>query len=181
MKRYVVNEIESGTILRTDKLGDPFELGIGRGEDLQTLLEMYRTFSPRPASQGLPPEDPETCKNWVKTLLKKGENTLAWREKRIIGHVSVIPDGPRKSGELVIFVHQNDQNRGVGTELMQFSLAELDRLGFELVWLTVRLLNFIAIKLYTKLGFEFCDTDSYERVMAIRLRSVPTNRVYTPR
>ncbi len=157
--------------MRIDKSGNPFQIGVGHGEDFQTLLEMYRTFAPKPASQGLPPEDPEVCKNWIKTLFEKGENTLAWREKRIVGHVSVIPDGTRKSGELVIFVHPNDRSRGVGTELMRYSLEELDRLGFELVWLTVRLLNFIAIKLYTKLGFEFCDIESYERVMAIKLRS----------
>jgi len=154
---------------RTDKLGNPFEIGIGRVEDFQTLLEMYRTFSPRPASQGLPPENPEICKNWVKKLYERSGNTLARRDGRIIGHVSLIPDGRSKSGELVIFVHQDDRNRGVGTELMRFSLEEFTRLGFELIWLTVRVSNFIPIKLYRKLGFEFCDMDSYERVMAIKL------------
>jgi ribosomal protein S18 acetylase RimI-like enzyme len=106
----------------------------------------------------------------VKTLFRIGVNALAWRGDSVIGHVVLIPDLKGKSGELVIFVDQNHRNLGVGTELARFALEKFGHLGFELVWLTVRVLNFIAIKLYRKVGFEFCDTDSYERVMAIKLR-----------
>lgn len=158
-------------ITRTDKSGKLFEIGISCAEDFPSLLGMYRTFSPKPASQGLPPEDPETCQKWVKTLLGIGVNALAWRGDSIIGHAVVIPDVRAKSGELVIFVDQNHRNLGIGTELARFVLERFGHLGFDLVWLTVRVLNFIAIKLYRKVGFEFCDTDSYERVMAIKLRS----------
>ena len=158
-------------ITRTDKLGTPFEIRISCAEDFPPLLRMYDTFSPKPASQGLPPEDPEICQNWVKTLFKTGVNSLAWRDNGVIGHVALIPSVHWKWGELVVFVDQNHRNRGVGTELMRFSLGEFEQLGFELVWLTVRVLNFIAIKLYRKLGFEFCDMDSYERVMAVKLGS----------
>jgi ribosomal protein S18 acetylase RimI-like enzyme len=38
------------------------------------------------------------------------------------------------------------------------------------VWLTVNMLNSVAIKLYRKFGFEYCDTDSYERVMSTQLK-----------
>ena len=157
-------------ITRTDKSGKPFEIGISGAEDVPALLGMYRTFSPKPASQGLPPEDPETCQKWVKTLFGIGVNALAWRGDSVIGHVVLIPDVKGKSAELVIFVDQNHRNLGVGTELARFALETLGHLGFELVWLTVRVLNFIAIKLYRRVGFEFCDADSYERVMAIKLR-----------
>ena len=157
-------------ITKTDKSGKPFEIGISCAEDFPSLLEMYRTFSPKPVSQGLPPEDPETCENWVKTLFGTGMNVLAWRGDSVIGHVALIPDVKGKSGELVIFVDQNHRNLGIGTELARFILEKFRDLDFELVWLTVRVLNFIAIKLYRKIGFEFCDTDSYERVMAIKLR-----------
>ncbi len=157
-------------IIKTDKFGNPFEIAISCDEDFPSLLEMYRTFSPKPASQGLPPEDPESCQNWLKTLFRIGLNVLAWRGNRVIGHVVLIPDVKGKSGELVIFVDQNHRNLGIGTDLARFILKKLEELGFELVWLTVRVLNFIAIKLYKKVGFEFCDTDGYERVMAVKLR-----------
>ncbi|MGE5842629.1 MAG: GNAT family N-acetyltransferase [Deltaproteobacteria bacterium] len=157
-------------ITRTDKSGKSFEIGISCAEDLSSLLEMYRTFSPKPASQGLPPEDPETCQSWVKTLFRTGLNALAWRGDRIIGHAVLIPDVKGKSGEFTVFVDQNHRNRGIGTELARFSLERFGELNFEYAWLTVRVLNFIAIKLFRKVGFEFCDADSYERVMAIKLK-----------
>jgi diamine N-acetyltransferase len=156
-------------ITKTDKSGKPFEIGISCAEDFPSLLGMYRTFSPKPASQGLPPEDPEACQNWLKTLFRKGLNALAWRGESVIGHVALIADVKGKSAELVIFVDQNHRNLGIGTELARFVLEKSGQCGFELVWLTVRVLNFTAIKLYRKVGFEFCDTDSYERVMAIKL------------
>jgi len=159
-------------ITRTDKFGKPFEIGISRGEHFRSLLEMYRTFSPKPAAQGLPPEDPETCQNWVKTISEIGVNTLAWRGEGVIGHVALIPNLKGKKGELLVFVDENHRNRGVGTELMRFSLEEFGQLGFELVWLTVSVLNPIAIRLYRKLGFEFCNTDNYEKMMEIKLKSV---------
>jgi diamine N-acetyltransferase len=153
-----------------DKFGNAFEIGISRTQECEALLEMYRTFFPRPASQGLPPEDPQTCRDWVKMLFGTGINSLAWRGDRVIGHIALIPNGSSRSGELVVFVDQGERNRGVGTQLLRFSLEEYGRRDFELVWLTVRLLNFVAIKLYRRLGFEFCDTDGYERVMAVKVR-----------
>ncbi len=95
---------------------------------------------------------------------------LAWRDHQVIGHVAVIPNVEGKSGELVIFVHQDHRNVGIGTALGEAALKMLSHLGFKLVWLTVRMLNYAAIKLYKKLGFEFCDFDHYERLMMLELR-----------
>ncbi len=164
------NKMRAERITKTDKSGNPFQLGICCAEDFSSLLEMYRTFFPKPASQGLPPEDPETCEDWLKTLSRIALNALAWRGHNVIGHAVLIPDVKMKSGELVVFVDQNHRNLGIGTELAQFILEKFRALDFESVWLTVRISNFIAIKLYRKVGFEFCDTDNYERVMAMKLR-----------
>ena len=106
----------------TDKSGKPFEIEIGCAEDLPSLMEMYRIFSPKPASQGLPPEDPETCHTWVKKLFEIGENFLAWRGNGVIGHATLVPDLKGKSAEFVIFVDQNQRHLGIGTELTWFSL-----------------------------------------------------------
>jgi GNAT superfamily N-acetyltransferase len=130
---------------------------------------MYRVFCPKPASQGLPPEDPETCHDWVKKLFQIGKNLLAWRGDSVIGHAALIPDMKGKSGEFVIFVDQNHRNLGIGTELTQFTLEKSTELGFDSVWLTVNVTNFIAIKLYRKLGFKYCDMDNLERVMRIQI------------
>jgi GNAT superfamily N-acetyltransferase len=157
-------------ITRLDKSGHSFEIGISRPEDFPCLLEMYLTFSPRPASQGLPPESPELCRNWVKTLFETGTNLLAWRGNRIIGHAALIPDIKGGSGEFVIFVDQHDRNLGIGTELTRYAFEQSRPLGIDCVWLTVNMLNSVAIKLYRKFGFEYCDADSYERVMSAKLK-----------
>ncbi len=107
--------MKSERVRRTDKFGKPFEIGIGCAEDIALVLEMYCIFFPKPASQGLPPQDPETCQNWVKTLFEIGVNGLSWRGDSVIGHAVLIPDVKGKSGELVIFVDQNHRNLGIGT------------------------------------------------------------------
>jgi GNAT superfamily N-acetyltransferase len=159
-------------ITRIDKSGNPFEIGMGCAEDLPSLLEMYHVFSPKPASQGLPPEDPETCYQWVKHLLEISENLLAWRGDLVIGHAALAPNLEDKSGEFVIFVHQNHRNLGIGTDLTRFTLEKARQLGFDSVWLTVNITNFVATKLYKKFGFQYCDLDTYERVMTIKLSCV---------
>ena len=159
-------------ITRKDKSGKPFEIGICCDEDLSSLLEMYRCFSPKPASQGLPPEDPEVCHHWVKKLFEIGENLLVWRGDCVIGHASLVSDKGGKSGEFVIFVDQNHRNFGIGTELTRFTLERSRQLGFDSVWLTVNISNFVAIKLYKKIGFEYCDRDKDERVMRINCGTV---------
>ncbi|HVP80969.1 MAG TPA: GNAT family N-acetyltransferase [Thermodesulfobacteriota bacterium] len=130
---------------------------------------MYKNFYPKPASQGLPPEDPETCQNWVKNLFEIGQNFLAWRRERVIGHVSLVPDRQAKSAEFVIFVDQNHRNLGIGTELTRFALKRSSQLGYDSIWLTVNITNFIAVKLYKKLGFEYYDQEGSERLMKIKL------------
>ena len=155
---------------RADKTGKSFKTGVSCAEDFPSVLEMYRVFSPKPASQGLPPENAETCHNWVKNLFEIGKNFLAWRGNTVIGHAALVSDPNGKSGEFIIFVDQNHRNLGIGTELTRLALEKSRELGLDSVWLTVNVLNFVAIKLYKKLGFEYCDMDKYERVMTITLR-----------
>jgi GNAT superfamily N-acetyltransferase len=156
-------------ITRTDKTGHSFEIGISWLEDVPSLLEMYRTFSPRPASQGLPPEDSETCHNWVRNLFTIGDNLLAWRGSSVIGHAALVPDTRGKSGEFVIFVDKRERNLGIGTHLTRFTLERYRQLGLDSIWLTVNVTNYVAVRLYRKVGFEYCDTESYERTMIIKL------------
>lgn len=87
----------------------------------------------------------------------------------MIGHAALVPDLQGISGEFVIFVHQNQRNLGIGTELSRFTLEKSTQIGFKSVWLTVNVLNSIAVKLYKKVGFKYCDTENYERTMRVTL------------
>jgi GNAT superfamily N-acetyltransferase len=152
-----------------DKSGQPYSIGEGHATDCSSMMDMYRVFAPKPASQGLPPEDPGTCEKWVKDILGIGINILAWKGEQVIGHAALIPDDKRKTGEFIIFVHQSCRNLGVGTELTRWTFKRARDLGFQSIWLTVAMTNFIAIKLYRKLGFEYCEMDECERTMAVKL------------
>ena len=149
--------------------GELVRIGAGDAAIVPSLMEMYRFFSPKPASLGVPPEDHQTCDKWVKRLFEIGENVLAWRGNSPIGHAALVPDRNGKSGEFMVFVHQAYRQFGIGTELTRFTLEKARGLGFDSVWLTVALTNFVAIKLYRKFGFAFCDAEPYERTMMVRL------------
>jgi RimJ/RimL family protein N-acetyltransferase len=153
----------------SDKRGEPYEVGDCSLEDLPPLTDMYRVFSPKPASQGLPPPEPGTCQQWAKSLIEIAINFLAWRENEVIGHAALIKDLKGDSGEFVIFVHQDFRNSGIGTELTRLSIQKAKELGLKSVWLTVSMNNFVAIKLYRNQGFEYSETDECERTMILKL------------
>ncbi|HUU80973.1 MAG TPA: GNAT family N-acetyltransferase [Acidobacteriota bacterium] len=152
-----------------DKKGCSFEVGVCCLEDLQCLLDMYEMFSPRPVSQGLPPASPEALRNWIKGLLEAGENLLAWRDERVVGHAALIPDYVKGDCEFIIFVGPSYRNRGIGAELTRLGIERAKKRSLESVWLTVETYNFRAVKLYKKFRFEFCDRSECERIMILKL------------
>ena len=152
-----------------DRSGRPFEVRACSGRDLSCLRDMYRDFLPKPASQGLPPPEPETCDRWIGSLLEIAVNVLGWQDDKVIGHAALIMDPGRRSGEFVIFVHQDYRNLGIGTELTRLTLGKAQELGCRTVWLTVSVTNFIAMRLYLRVGFAYCDMDDCERTMVINL------------
>jgi RimJ/RimL family protein N-acetyltransferase len=149
----------------TDKTDNPLEIRSCTEGDLDALMEMYAVFSPKPASQGLPPQDPEACRQWVLKLLNEGENFLAWREGRVIGHASIMPDYQKKDGEFLIFVDRAHRNRGVGRALTNLALDRAREMGLTAIWLTVEIYNFRAVHLYKRCAFQPCGEDDCERKM----------------
>ena len=153
-----------------DKKGSPFEVKVYGAGDYSVLVEMYDSFSPKAKYQGMPPLKSETRGKWIEKLLDSGENLLAWREHKVIGHVVVIPDTSAEDGEFLIFVHQADRNLGVGTQLARSVLDKGKDLGLKKIWLMVGAYNFTAIRLYKKCGFEFYENPGGpERPMVLRL------------
>jgi len=153
-----------------DREGNAFEIAGCCAEDFSCLMSMYLAFSPRPASQGLPPADPEACRNWARKTFDMGENFLAWREGKVLGHAVLIPDYERGDCEFLIFVDQPYRNRGIGTALTHLAVEKARESGFALIWLTVESHNLRAVRLYRRFGFQFQDQDDVERTMLLRLK-----------
>jgi GNAT superfamily N-acetyltransferase len=154
-----------------DKKGEAFEVKKGGRGDTSRLVAMYETFQPKGKFQGLPPIAAGACSAWLRHLFEVGENLLAARERRIIGHAALVPDTAVRDGEYLVFVHQHHRNRGVGTRLTRLTLDRARALGLGEIWLTVDAGNFIAIRLYRKSGFCFRDDAGLhgERKMSLTL------------
>ena len=154
-----------------DKKDCSVEVRRYQGEDYSYLTEMYDWFTPKAMFQGMPPLERGACHKWIKKLIESGENFLAWREGKVVGHVVVIPDLRLGDGEILIFVSQTDRGRGVGSELAQMAIERAKELDLKTIWLTVDAYNFRATRLYKKCGFEFCESDSgeSERMMILQL------------
>ena len=130
---------------------------MGVASDADELLQMYAHFSPKGKFQGLPPEDKTGRAKWIQHLMSCASNFLALRKDKVIGHAAMIPDLRVRDSEYLVFVDQHYRGRGVGTELTRAAIDLARELGLELIWLSVDACNFIAIRLYRKFGFDFCD------------------------
>jgi len=152
-----------------DKKGRPFEVTACRDDDISGLCTMYDGFSPKGKFQGVPPVEPNACRDWIGSLVREGENFLAHREGRVIGHVVVIPDLERREGEYLIFVSQSQRNRGVGTRLTEAAVQYARDVCLRALWLSVGTYNFPAIALYRKFGFRFSEEDRFESERTMHL------------
>lgn len=154
-----------------DKFGKPFLIRLYQDEekDYAPLKDMYRGFEPKEESQGLPPRSEERREEWLMSLLKGGMNILAIMERRVVGHAVLLEMEHRKSCEYLIFVHQDYQNRGIGTALTQAMRDLATGMGYSQIWLTVESINFKAIHVYEKVGFCLVGPREVECEMVIYL------------
>jgi ribosomal protein S18 acetylase RimI-like enzyme len=152
-----------------DKGGNVFEVVPCKMDHFDLLYEMYEFFIPKGKFQGVPPISPDACRDWIGNLVRDGENFIAFRKGRVIGHVVVIPDAPEKEGEYLIFVRQDERNRGVGTRLTREAITQASKLGLKRLWLSVGTYNFPAIALYRKFGFFFNEDDRMESERTMNL------------
>jgi len=150
-----------------DKRGDTFEVKAFGPQDRSCLAAMYDAFTPKARFQGVPPCEKEACGRWLDGLIERGENFLAWREGRVIGHGVLLPDPAKGDAEYLIFVDRSNRGIGVGTALTKVAIERALALDIRIIWLTVEAYNFRATRLYRKCGFSFCDVpdSSCERTM----------------
>lgn len=157
----------------------PFEPG-----DRAPLLETYRDFAPEERAMHLPPVDETRLERWLDDLLAEGRNVVAVRdgdgavadangdaaadtsgdaaadadgdaapERQVVGHAVYTPtDDPEP--ELALFVHQDYQGRGLGTELCRHVVAAATAADRDALVLDVEASNRTAVGVYERLGFE---------------------------
>lgn len=126
------------------------------------VTEMYRTLDGRCRAMGIPPvTDPELAA-WLESL-EPGLHVVAKTDGRVVGH-AVLLDADA-GHELAIFVHQDFQNAGVGTELLRTLLGEGRAAGISSVWLSVACGNGPAKRLFRTLGFSVTERSHRQLTM----------------
>ena len=152
----------------TDRTGRDIDIRAYDPADRESVVEMYVAFDPADQAQGIPPSGESQVRSWLEQILtEECVNVLAWHEGRVAGHATLVPDG--NGYELAIFVLQDYQEAGIGSELLPSLLGQGAREGVERVWLTVERWNVPAVNLYEKTGFETSDAESFELEMSLRL------------
>ncbi|MUW14364.1 GNAT family N-acetyltransferase [Halorubrum sp. CBA1125] len=140
----------------------------GTEEGYEALVDMYETFDPADRAQGIPPGGEARIREWLDEILEEDcFNVIAWHGDEVAGHATLVPDAG--AYELAIFVHQEYQRAGIGTQLIRGLLGLGQEAGVERVWLTVERWNRAAVSLYKKIGFETSDAESFELEMGLRL------------
>ncbi|NGM70116.1 GNAT family N-acetyltransferase [Natronolimnobius sp. AArcel1] len=162
--------------------GDGRQIDVRAPDTFEDVIEdcvtMYDAFDPSDRAQGIPPTGEQRIRNWLETIADYSVNVVACHDGDVIGHAVLVPDTDDVAAidsrgeiewELAIFVLQEYQRAGIGTQLLEHLLGHASNVGIDRVWLTVERWNKPAIALYERVGFEATGTESFEQEMAILL------------
>jgi len=136
-----------------DESGDAWTVEPAGGADREALSAMYRDFDPSERAQGLPPIGDDRIASWLDGLLADGCNFVARSGDCVVGHAAYVASADAEP-ELAVFVHQDYQGRGIGTELCRHLIATAAAADRDALVLEVEPTNRRAITVYEKLGFE---------------------------
>ncbi len=135
----------------TDGEGREVVVRASEGGDVESLVPMYDDFDPAQRAQGTPPLAEDAIRDWLDGVLD-GPNVVAAVDGNVVGHVMFVADGTGRH-ELAIFVHQDYQGAGIGTNLLAAGLEHARSEGVEYVWLSVEAWKRDAQRLYQRAGF----------------------------
>jgi ribosomal protein S18 acetylase RimI-like enzyme len=135
----------------TDAAGRDIHIRPYSDRDFDALAAMYVDFDPEQRAQGTPPLGEAAVRDWLASVLD-GVNVVALHGDSVVGHVSFVPDDTGRH-ELAIFVHQDYQRAGIGTQLLAVGLAHAREQDVEYVWLSVESWKRDAQRLYQRAGF----------------------------
>jgi RimJ/RimL family protein N-acetyltransferase len=154
----------------TCQKGETFIIRPADKRDYGLILNMYDRFEPKESAQGLPPADPERRQSLVHKILDESLNVISETDGFVAGHACLIDIDPGVRAELVIVIHQDWQNCGLGSAMLSLLFDLARQRGYHKVWLTVDARNRRAISIYRKQGFAFVGPFDSEREMELILR-----------
>lgn len=154
----------------TDKYGEKFIIRPANKKDYSLILKMYDMFEPKESAQGLPPADPERRKNLVLKILDESLSVISEIGSTVAGHIGLIDIEPGIRSEMLVVIHQDWQDRGLGSAMVSLLLELARHCGYYKIWMTVDTRNRKIIKVCQKHGFKFVGPLDLEREMEIILK-----------
>lgn len=125
-------------------------------EDKEKFLEMFASMSEEALKWGMPPYTREIIERWISNIPNLIP-LVAEDNNRMVGYAAIykLPH-PRRRGvsDLVMYLHQDFHNVGLGTAMLNYLLELARKEGLHRVGLHVIADNKIAIHLYEKFGFK---------------------------
>jgi RimJ/RimL family protein N-acetyltransferase len=140
----------------TLKDGRRLSLRSYKPSDTEGLVSMYAGLSQESLRWSMPPYNRARIERMTSDL----ENRiiiLAFDGQRVVGHLQIsLATNPRfrGTGDLFIYLHQDFQNAGLGSALMNEGIASARARRVHRIELTVVADNLRAIRLYQKVGFQ---------------------------
>lgn len=132
--------------------GTPLLVRPYRPSDFDSLAAFYDQYPNRYRSMGLPPVTRPRVESWLDGVSERGRNLVAFDDGSVAGHVAYTPQDEMVP-EMVVYVGEDYQNRGLGTELCQQAIAYAAADGAVAITLNVDGDNDRAIHVYRQLGF----------------------------
>ncbi len=150
-----------------------------RPADVDALVEMYLGLDPSDRTMGLPPATETELRRWLGRFTEDGWSLVAEMGSTVVGHTGVTP-GEAAAPHLVVFVADDAQGRGVGSELLRQLVAYAADHGHEALTLTVEADNTAAVTVYDNLGFDVVERFRGELEMRLSLDEPVVGRVQRP-
>ncbi|MFD1598555.1 GNAT family N-acetyltransferase [Halobellus rarus] len=161
--------------------GEETPLLVRRYEDREfdAVVRMYEDLDPANRTMGLPPANRDRLEQWLTRLTENGWNLVAVDDDRVVGHVGVVP-ATTEDPQFVIFVHDDYQNRGVGSELIKHLIASAADRGHDALQLDVAKENRRAISVYRNVDFEVTERKATGLSMELSLDAAIVEAVQRP-
>ncbi|WP_262177492.1 GNAT family N-acetyltransferase [Haloarcula laminariae] len=147
--------------------------------DLDALVEMYLELDPGDRTMGLPPVTEDGLRQWLGRFTDDGWSLVAKTGDTVVGHTGVTPEDAA-APHLIVFVADEAQGRGIGSELIRQLVAYAADRGHESLTLTVEASNDAAVTVYGNIGFDIIERLTGELEMQLSLDDPVADQVRLP-
>jgi ribosomal protein S18 acetylase RimI-like enzyme len=129
------------------------ELGTWQPNEWAELMALYSAPDLSRDSHSLTLLKSERRAVWLDQVLSRGPSLVARCGSKVVGHAGLVAYDGGLSHELILFVHREYRNAGIGGALLDAALQLAPREGIERIWLTAEHGDDRACALYRGRGF----------------------------